>query len=148
MTAADAKAAQEQLDSIPGLAKFNMEVLELSQNQIRLRLPIEGNTQHLGTMYAGALYSLAEFPFGLLYLWHFQGKAMVPILGEMSIRYLQPVTTDATVTLDVTDQEWAEMEAGTLANGKHKFVRELEIHDGEGKPVARTSATYFSLATG
>lgn len=139
---------QAHLDSIPGLGKFNMKVLEITANRVQLQLPLEGNTNHLGTMYAGALYSAAEFPFGLLYLHHFQGQPMVPVIGEMSIRYLAPVTGDATVVLEVSDDEWADMAEGTKTTGKFKFKRDLEVHDENGTVVCRTSATYFSISTG
>ena len=38
---------------------FKIETLE--PGRVVCRMPIEGNTNHIGTMYAGALFTCAEF---------------------------------------------------------------------------------------
>ena len=137
--------AQQQLDQTPALAKLGLVVEDADRNTIRLRLPLQGNTNHFGAMYAGSLFSLAEFPFGVLYLNEFTDKPLLPLIGEMSIRYLKPVTTDALVTVDVTDEEWAEIESKTMANGKFKFERSAQVFDTAGDLVCKTTGTYFSV---
>jgi thioesterase domain-containing protein len=137
--------AQTQLDHTPALDKLGLLVEEANPNHIRLRLPLAGNENHFGAIYAGSLFSVAEFPFGVLYIQKFAGKGMLPLIGEMSIRYLRPVTTDALVTIDVSDEDWAEIEAKTLANGKHKFARTCEVFNTDGELVCTTSGTYFSV---
>ncbi|MCH9816088.1 MAG: PaaI family thioesterase [Actinomycetia bacterium] len=137
--------AQQQLDQTPALAKLNLVVEAADRNTIRLRLPLAGNTNHFGAMYAGSLFSLAEFPFGVLFLNEFAEKPLLPLIGEMSIRYLKPVVTDATVTVTVSDEEWAEIEAKTLADGKFKFERTAEVVDTTGDVVCKTTGTYFSV---
>lgn len=138
----------KQTDLIPALAKLNARVLISEPNRIKVLLPLEGNKNHLGTMYAGALFSVAEFPFGLLHLTHFEGKPMLPVVGELTIRFLAPATTDVTVDLRVSDAEWQQMESGAQAHGKFRFKREIEILDENEQVVCVAKATYFSIATG
>ena len=135
----------KQTDLIPALEKLNAEVLISEPNRIKVLLPLEGNANHLGTMYAGALFSVAEFPFGLMHLTHFKGQPVLPVVGELTIRFLAPATTDVTVDLHVSDEEWQEMDEGTQANGKSRFKREIEILDEEENVVAIAKATYFSI---
>ncbi len=138
----------KQTDLIPALDKLNARVLISEPNRIKVLLPLAGNQNHLGTMYAGALFSVAEFPFGLMHLVHFKGQPVLPVVGELTIRFLAPATTDVTVDLHVSDEEWQEMDEGTRANGKSRFKREIEILDEEENVVAVAKATYFSIATG
>ena len=138
----------KQTDLIPALDKLHATVLISEPNRVKVRLPLEGNTNHLGTMYAGALFSVAEFPFGLLHLTHFKGHPMLPVVGELTIRFLAPATTDVTVDLHVSDEEWQEMEEATQTHGKSRFKREIEVLDENENVVAIAKATYFSILTG
>jgi acyl-coenzyme A thioesterase PaaI-like protein len=135
-------------DLIPALDKLDARVLISEPNRIKVLLPLAGNANHLGTMYAGAIFSVAEFPFGLLHLGHFAGKPLLPVVGELTIRFLAPATTDVTVDLHVSDEEWQEMDDTTHAHGKSKFIREIEVLDADENVVAVAKATYFSILAG
>lgn len=137
-------ATQDALDRTSGLAKFNFEVVVEELGLLSIRLPLAGNTNHLGTMYAGALYSLAEFPVGSLYLQR-ADSTMVPTLGELCMRYHRPALTDVTTTQRLSEEQWEAIEAGTRANGKYRFQRTCEVLDSNGDLVASATGTYFSL---
>lgn len=46
-----------------------------------LRMPIEGNGNHVGTMHAGALFTLAEVPGGVVFGGVADMKRFYPIVG-------------------------------------------------------------------
>lgn len=138
-------SAQEQIESIEPLRRTNVEVVEQTPNSIRVRMPLEGNANHFGAMYAGVIFTLAEFPFGALFVNRYPLTRMVPIVGELTIRYLAPVTSDLFVSVEVTDAEWERIESEVAAIGKSKLIRSSELTDESGAAKAVASATYFAL---
>lgn len=138
--------AQPFIDAIEPLGKMGVEVVAETPTSIRVRLPLQGNANHFGTMYAGSLFSLAEFPFGALCRRRLDPERFVPVVGEMSIRYRKPVATDAYVVVEVPESDWADMIATAEERGKARYVVALEITDESGEVMATTEATYFLLA--
>jgi acyl-coenzyme A thioesterase PaaI-like protein len=53
-----------------------------------------GNENHVGSMYAGALFTLAELPGGVLALTSFDSQRFYPIVKEASLRFLRPAGSD------------------------------------------------------
>lgn len=136
----------EMMQQLPTIARMNCEVVEESENRCVVEMPLEGNSNHVGTAYAGAMFTLAEFPFGLMFLSRFGGmEKMYPVVGEMNIRYMAPAMTAVRLTVEVTEERWQEIEKETLENGKYKIVLPLELKDAHGTVVAKTEAVYFSI---
>jgi len=129
----------------PMLSRMNMSFIEASANRCVVELPLEGSTNHVGTVYAGALFTLAEFPFGLMFMQRFGMENMYPVVGNMEIRFTAPAMTDTRVTLEISDERWNEIEEQTLSKGKYKIVLPIELKDTNGTVVAKTEATYFSV---
>ncbi|MBN0698329.1 YiiD C-terminal domain-containing protein, partial [Pseudomonas aeruginosa] len=71
------------------------EVLE--PGYVRLRMPGAGNENHIGSMYAGALFTLAEIPGGALFLTSFDSARFYPIVKEMTLRFRRPAKGDIRV---------------------------------------------------
>lgn len=71
------------------------EVLE--PGYVRLRMPGAGNENHIGSMYAGALFTLAELPGGALFLTSFDSARFYPIVKEMTLRFRRPAKGDIRV---------------------------------------------------
>jgi len=129
----------------PMLSRMNLFFIESSANRCVVELPLEGSTNHVGTVYAGALFSLAEFPFGFMFLQRFGVDNIYPVVGEMTIRFTAPAMTNTRVTLEVSEERWQEIESATLSKGKYKIILPLELKDSNGTVVAKTDATYFSI---
>lgn len=136
---------EETMKNIPMLNNMNLHIVDYSKNKLVVRMPFAGNQNHVGIVYAGAIFSLAEFPFGALSVYRFGSDEIVPVVGEVAVRYLAPAKSDLTVSIEVSDQEWEEIEQETKSNGKFKVVREVDVKDGTGKIVAALKATYFML---
>ncbi|MGH1372641.1 MAG: YiiD C-terminal domain-containing protein [Cellvibrionaceae bacterium] len=135
----------EAIKSIDTLKHMGLEILESNDNRVRIRMPKEGNTNHLGGVYAGAIFTLAEFPFGMMYIAKLGMTEMVPVVGEMTIRYLAPATDDLFIDVEVSDEEWTTIVEDTREKGKLKLVREIEVKDAQGNVNSVVKATYFSL---
>ena len=109
---------------------------------VRLRMPLEGNQNHIGTMYAGALFTLAEIPGGALFLTSFDVQRFYPLIKEMNLRFRRPATSDITVEARLSDEEIARIQAEAEQNGKADYHLELQLCDASGEVVAQTRALY------
>lgn len=127
----------------PFVERAGLELLHLERGRAVLRLPFEPNINHVGMVYAGALFTVAEVPGGVLFLSAFDVSRFYPIVGEMSIRFLKPAMTAVTVDARMSDAEIERVAAELEEHGKSKYVLEQEVHDEAGVLVATTSATYF-----
>jgi acyl-coenzyme A thioesterase PaaI-like protein len=111
-------------------------------------VPLQGNENHIGTMYAGALFTLAEVPVGALYLTTFDVSKYYPIIKEMTIRFVRPAKTDATIELVISEKEVQRIQAEAQANGKSEFVLEGEIRDSNEEIVVISRGIYQLRAMG
>ena len=127
---------------------MGLKVLEESPNTLKIAMPQEGNRNHLSGVYAGGIFSLAEFPFGIMCINKFGMNEIVPVIGEITIRYLAPATGELTVEMVIPDAEWDEIERETKARGKFKIIKEIEVKDAAGKVNTVVKATYFTIAVG
>lgn len=123
-----------------------LDLLEYERGRVKLMMPLEGNVNHVGMMYAGALFTLAEVPGGTLFGSAFDTKRFYPIVGEVNIRYVKPAMGDAYVVAAMSDDEIERVTSDLEEKGRAKYVLELEITDADGTVLATTSGTYFGLA--
>lgn len=127
----------------PFVERAGLELLHFERGRVVVRLPFEPNINHVGMVYAGALFTVAEMPGGALFAGAFDTKRFYPIVGEMSVRFLRPAMTAVTVDAHLSEAEIERVAAELEANGKAKYVLEQEVRDEAGNVVATTSATYF-----
>ncbi|WP_375740496.1 YiiD C-terminal domain-containing protein [Pseudomonas boanensis] len=116
------------------------EVLE--PGHVRLRMPLKGNQNHIGTMYAGALFTLAEIPGGALFLTSFDSRRFYPIVKEMNLRFLRPASSDIHVEARLAVEEVACIQEQAGAQGKAEYVLELALLDEAGGVVAQSQGLY------
>ncbi len=122
--------------------RMGLKVIEMKPRYIELKVQLEGNTNHIGTMYAGALFTLAEIPGGALFMTTFDVSSYYPIVKEMTLKFKRPVTTDATVKVAVTEEEVENINKEAAENGKAEFVLKGEIFDDSGQLVAESTGIY------
>ena len=118
---------------IPFVRRSGVKVLELESGHVLCEMPIKGNVNHIGTMYAGALFTLAEFPGGPLMLATFGMRRFIPIVTALDMEFLK---------LNMSAEQARAIEAETLEHGKAEFVLEGELVNAEGEIVARSFAKY------
>jgi acyl-coenzyme A thioesterase PaaI-like protein len=119
-----------------------IQAIELKPRFVKLRMPLKGNENHIGTMYAGALFTLAEIPGGALYLTTFDVSRYYPIAKEMNIRFRRPAATDITVTLSISEKKVQDIQKEAAKNGKAEYTLETELKDTAGTVVALGKGVY------
>ena len=134
------KAASDK--TFPFVERCEVQTLEVDRGYCKMLMPFKPNINHVGIMYAGALYTIAELPGGTIYLTSFDTKKFYPIVKDMSIRFRRPAKTDVTVEVRVSEEEIERIQAEAEANGKCDFEWDVEIKDASGEVVALTHNVY------
>lgn len=116
------------------------EVLE--PGHVSLRMPLAGNQNHIGSMYAGALFTLAEIPGGALFLTSFDAQHFYPIIKEMNLRFRRPATGDIRVEARLEDAQIQALQKQATEEGKAEYVLELQLIDESGEVVAQSRGLY------
>jgi len=143
MTTFDAqKMTEVQAKLIPFLGNTGV-VIELAEpRHVKLRMPFEPNVNHVGIMYAGALFTLAEVPGGTIYTTTFDTSRFYPIVKELSIRFRRPATTDITVEINMSEEDAAKIAAVADSEGKADYGWESKLIDTTGEVVAIAQSQY------
>lgn len=116
------------------------EVLE--PGHVRLRMPLAGNENHIGSMYAGALFTLAEIPGGALFLTSFDAERFYPIVKSLNLRFLRPATGDIRVEARLQTDDIERLQAEADRHGKADYPLQLQLMADDGSVVAESEATY------
>ncbi len=128
--------------SIKFTERMGLKVLDITPLSIKLLAPIKGNENHIGTMYAGALFTIAEIPGGALCYTAFDGSKFFPVVKDMRIEFKKIVKTDVTIEMTLSEEEVARISKEAEENGKADFVVKGEVIDAEGDVVAKSSGLY------
>lgn len=132
--------------SIPFAERAGIDLVEFKRGHVKMKIPLEPNKNHIGTMYAGALFTLAEIPGGAIFMSAFDMTKFFPIVAEMTIKYLKPATTDIYVEVTMSENEIERITKEATDNGKSTFILEKELKDENGVIVAITTGTYQARA--
>ena len=116
------------------------EVLEVGH--VCLRMPLAGNQNHIGSMYAGALFTLAEIPGGALFLTSFDAQRFYPIVKEMNLRFRRPATGDIRVEARLAAEEIQQLQKQATELGKAEYLLQLQLTDESGEVVAESRGLY------
>ena len=136
------RLTQGNWDTIPFLKHTGVVVDHAERGFVRLRMPFEPNVNHVGMMYAGALFTLAEVPGGTLFLTTFDPTRFYPIVKDLKIRFRRPALTDITVEVRMDDEEAARIMEEAEANGKADYSWACELKDTSGEVVAISQNLY------
>lgn len=114
----------------------------LEPGHVRLRMPLQGNQNHIGSMYAGALFTLAEIPGGALFLTSFDVQRFYPVIKEINLRFRRPASSDILVEASLNADEIRRIEDEAERLGKAEYRLELQLCDASGEVVAQSNALY------
>ncbi len=127
---------------IEGIRRTGLRVLELRERYLKILMPLEGNVNHVGMMYAGSLFTLGETVGGVLYGVSFDRQKFFPIVTEVTIRFRRPALSDVTVEVGLDEQEAARIQAEAERKGKASFTLNLELKDVGGEVVSEVEGTW------
>ena len=128
--------------SIPRAAGMGIEVIELRPGYVKSRTPFEGNGNHIGTMYAGVIFTAAELLGGAIALSTFDMTKFYPVVKALTVNFRRPATGSVFAEASISDELAAELAQRAEADGKAEFVFETTVTDEAGEVVATTEGTY------
>lgn len=144
----DLNLAKQALETgIKFVQNSGLKVVELRRGYVKCLMPFAGNGNHIGTMYAGSLFTVAEIPGGALFLSSFDTARYVPIIKEMTMRFQKPAKGDVTIEVSLDDAKISAISADADANGKAEFVLEGQIKTADGTVVASSHGVYQLRST-
>jgi thioesterase domain-containing protein len=125
------------MESAIGIVKkMGLKVLSMKDGYVKLQMPFKENVNHVGTMYAGSLFTLGEFMGGAIFISSFDMNKYYPIVKEVQIRYRRPALTDITLELSMSGEQIRQITATLEEKGKVDFPLELQLTDAGGEVVA------------
>lgn len=127
--------------AIPFAPRNGFRVIELRPGFVKARIPLKGNKNHFGSLYAGAYFLVAEIPGGVLTLFDL-GPAYTPILKEMTLQFLQPANSDVVVEFSLDQQTVDAIKAEADETGRAAFELEGLMYDQDGTHVATSIGHY------
>jgi uncharacterized protein (TIGR00369 family) len=134
----------EQLckNSVPLFEFLNVSFEFLDDGIFQCHMPIERKvSNHLGSVYAGVQWSLAEVLGGIVFL--SSGiNGYVPILKSMSIDFTKPALTDLISEVCFTSRDVDKMKKALDQEGRYNFELLSKVKDTSGNIVATCHAVY------
>jgi len=127
--------------AIPFASRNGFRIIDFKPGYVKAFMPLKGNKNHFNAMYAGALFTVAELPGGIISVFNFDAR-FFPILKDLKMEFIKMAKTDVTVEFQIPSSELARQEQEALARGKSDFVLQGEIKDAHGEVVARSLANY------
>jgi thioesterase domain-containing protein len=124
------------------IEKMGIRIVELRDRYTKLQLPLEPNLNHIGTMYAGSLFALAEFSGGVIFAVSFDITKYIPIVKEVSIRYRRPAASDVTLEVELSPERVEEIAKVAEEHGKADYSMDLELKDEKGEVCSIIHGTW------
>lgn len=144
----DLEVARHALEKgIKFVENTGLKVLDLRRGYVKCLMPFAGNGNHIGTMYAGALFTLAEIPGGALFLSSFDASRFFPIVKALDLQFLKPATSDITIEIGLDEAQISALAAEAEAKGKAEFILEGELRTADGTVVAKSHGVYQLRST-
>ncbi len=133
---------------IPRAHAMGVRMTEMRRGQVEAEVPFEGNGNHIGTMYAGVMFTVGEILGGAIVVTSFDVSKVYPVVKDLKINFRRPARDTVTAKASLTDEQIASLTEEALANGKAQFILTAELFDAGGELVADTEGTYQIRAHG
>jgi hypothetical protein len=131
------KAAAEYVETgVEGIKRTGIKVLAMRDRYVKTLMPLEGNVNHVGIMYAGSLFTIGECMGGAIYGVAFDHQRFFPIVKEITIKFRRPAATDVTLELEMDEETADRIQKEAEEKGKADYTLELELKDTSGEVVS------------
>ena len=129
-------------EKIAFVKRCGLKLIECEPGRVRCQMPTAGNENHIGSMYAGALFTLAEIPGGALWLSSFNISESYPLLKSFYIEYLKPAKGVISFELALSPERIQKLALQCNEQGKVDFELCGELKDEQNSTVAVTKGLY------
>lgn len=135
--------------TVPVVGSMGVEVAEANPGRVRLRLPYQaGNGNHLGTVFAGVLYSFLETCGGALVLVSLDIGRWLPVIVESTVRFRRPVTGTLEAEMALGDGERHAIVRALEADPRYRWELRVAATDETGAVACEADHVYRFSAVG
>jgi thioesterase domain-containing protein len=134
--------AETAVDRVPAIKRSGVQIIGLRDRYCKLLMPLAGNVNHVGMMYAGSLFTLGELPGGIIVMASYELGKFIPIVKEVAIRFVKPALTDVTLELEWTKEYAETLGKEALEKGKANFPLTMEIKDPGDQVVSLVTGVW------
>ncbi len=127
--------------AIPFATRNGFEVIDFRPGYVKARIPLKPNKNHFNAMYAGALFTVAELPGGIISIFSFDDR-FYPVLKDLKMDFIRMAKTDVTVEFELRPEEISRIEKTCEKEGKCHFVLQGQVKDADAVVVATSFANY------
>ncbi|APA96339.1 PaaI family thioesterase [Nocardia seriolae] len=128
--------------TVPVAHKMGVRAEEVRPGFAASTVPIEGNGNHFGVMYAGVLFTVAEMLGGALALASFDTSKYFPLVKDLHIYFRRPAATDVRAEATLSAEEIARIAEEAESKGKADYTLKAVVTDANGVVVAETEGLY------
>jgi acyl-coenzyme A thioesterase PaaI-like protein len=134
--------------TIPTAHNMGVRVVEARRGFAAATVPVEGNGNHFGVIYAGVQFTVAEILGGIIALSTFDSSKYFPLVKNVDIAFVGMARSELRAAASLDDETIARIEAEAAQRGKSDFTLEAVVTDADGKTVATTRGLYQLRAIG
>jgi thioesterase domain-containing protein len=131
---------------VPILGQMGFKVDDAGEGWVRTSMPLEPNHNHLGSAYAGSLFSMAEASGGALVASMPNFSDFKIMVKDVSIEYHRLALSDLHCDLRLPEDFWPTLQAQLEQDGKAFYVLPVDVFDADGVKVATAKLNYRAKA--
>ena len=129
--------------TVPMMGDIGIEVVEAERNHVRTRLPWNPrNGNHIGTVYAGVLFSFLESTGGAIVLVSFDVTRWIPVVVEATIRYARPVTGVVECEMRLSPEEVDAVQSALARDPKYRWTFSATAIAEDGRTACEVDLVY------
>lgn len=134
--------------TIPAAHRMGVQVVAAERGYAAATVPVEGNGNHFGVIYAGVQFTVAEILGGVIALSSFDPAKYFPLVKNLDISFVGAAKSQLRAEARLDDAEIDRIAAEAAERGKADFTVEAVVTDAEGNTVATTRGLYQLRAHG
>jgi acyl-coenzyme A thioesterase PaaI-like protein len=134
--------------TIPPVHKMGIRVIEAGRGHAAASVPLAGNGNHFGVVYAGVQFTVAEMLGGVIALASFDAAKYYPLVKGVDIKFTGMARSDLRAEARLDEDEITRIEAEAAEKGKADFTLDAVVSDVAGQTVSVTHGLYQLRAHG
>lgn len=130
---------------VPANRALGIRIHEVAPDSSRVVLSLPRRRRNLnvgGTVHGAAIMALAETVHGVAVLWQFPPARHRMVTKTTRLEFLAPARASLRTTFSLSQAVREHIEAELSAGGRCDVEFESTVTDGDGKEIARLSASY------
>jgi acyl-coenzyme A thioesterase PaaI-like protein len=134
--------------TIPAADKLGVKAVEARRGFAAATVPLKGNGNHFGVVYAGVEFTVAEILGGIIAIASFDAAKYYPLVKKLDIEFTAAARSDLRAEASLDEDELRRIETEAAEKGKADFMLDAVVRDEAGQTVAVTHGLYQLRAHG